>query len=634
MKGWIACALALTLGCFGKSTEFDRARANAQKAEAEESPDAGPSALPSLAGTPLGGMGELLMAQLDKPGPFDELRESPGFDDGAPHFAVIDLGGPVVEMQSVSWFSPPKGVELRVVAKRLRELGQNSQVKGAFVRFLELPISAAMAQDLRSLLAEFRADGARKLYCYTESASTQTYYVMSACDEIAMPKNGSLFFGGVAATPIHIRGLLDRFGVRPDFVTVGSYKGAAEALTRDAPSPQMVETLNGILDTAYATMVADVATDRKLSPAQVRAAIDRALFTADSAREAHLVDEVSSFSGFRDARLAESGWRHERWQDKSDTGLGQVMRFLGMGWARPMGSRIAVVYAVGNIVDGKGEGILGARGEIASGTLVPALRALGRDDGVEAVVLRIDSPGGSALASELIAEAVAEVKSRKPVVVSMGSVAASGGYYIAAGANKIFAQDNTLTGSIGVVGGKLVFGQTMARYGVRAYPMSRGKNAHLFSILEPWTGQERAAVLATMEKVYEVFVDRVAAGRKLSREQVLAVAQGRVWTGAVASSNGLVDAIGGLDAALAEARQLAGVGVDTAVEIYPPEPTLRDILVSFGQVRAPFGLSASTELLGELGLVEGRVVAGLVDQVLLLRETRILAAAFLPFSVH
>ncbi|MBT8494161.1 MAG: S49 family peptidase, partial [Deltaproteobacteria bacterium] len=243
-------------------------------------------------------------------------------------------------------------------------------------------------------------------------------------------------------------------------------------------------------------------------------------------------------------------------------------------------------------------------------------------------------PGGSALASELIAQEIAKLKAKKPVIVSMGSVAASGGYYISADATRIFAQGNTLTGSIGVVGGKLVLGRALARYGIRSYPRARGKNALLFSALQPWTAAEKKAVRDTMVRVYDVFVGRVAEGRGKTREQVLEVADGRVWTGAAAVDNGLVDELGGLDDAIAAARELANLGKDSALEIYPPEPTLRDILVSFGQVHAPFDRAIVSELLSALDPLEGQVLVRLLSQALSFQDSPVQATVLVPYVAH
>jgi protease-4 len=342
-------------------------------------------------------------------------------------------------------------------------------------------------------------------------------------------------------------------------------------------------------------MVETIAAERKLAPAAVKALIDTGLFPSEQALAARLVDQVASFEAFRDG-VIQAGWTklelEPEHKDKLQTML-KLARFVGaMPTARPTGAHVAVVYALGDIVDGDGDGVLGARQQIASHTMVAALHALTVDDDVKAVVLRIDSGGGSAQASELIWQAVAELKARKPVVVSMSDVAASGGYYIASGATKIFALPDTLTGSIGVVGGRIAPAGALAKVGVTTFPMGRGKHATMMANLGAWNDDERATIQASMEAVYKVFVGRVAAGRGKQPAEIQPIAQGRVWTGTRAKELGLVDALGGLDDALAEARSLGQVAAATDLEIYPPQPTLRDLLAGWGAVHVPFGLSA------------------------------------------
>ena len=256
---------------------------------------------------------------------------------------------------------------------------------------------------------------------------------------------------------------------------------------------------------------------------------------------------------------------------------------------------------------------------------------MGRDDKVAAIVLRINSGGGSANASEQIWQAVAEARESKPVVVSMGPVAASGGYYIAAGATKIFALPTTLTGSIGVVGGKLAMRGVADKLGVSVHEVHRGERALMWSAMDPWTTGERAAVQAMMERVYERFVARVAEGRKQTADQIKGVAEGRVWTGADAKGHGLVDELGGLADALAAARELGGVDPATALEVYPPEPTLRDIVASFED--GPPGLVSlgpALDLAAELDPQLAAAVTRQLRALLLLRESRVLAIGELP----
>jgi protease-4 len=369
---------------------------------------------------------------------------------------------------------------------------------------------------------------------------------------------------------------------------------------------------------------------RGLSREAAVAAVDEAIFVDDAAVKAKLVDAVAPWEAFVAEATAGKPWT--RTGDRMEGGMMAQMfalqRFLGMmPPERPDGPHVALVYAVGNVIDGKGSGIVGARQEIASRTLVATLDALAGEEDTKAVVLRVSSPGGSALASEQIWQAVERLGEKKPVVVSMGSVAASGGYFIAAGANKIFADATTLTGSIGVVGGKLVLGPALARFGVKSYEVHKGERALLWSSMQPWTSTEEAAVQALMETTYERFLGHVAAGRKQERDAVHEIAQGRVWTGADALDRGLVDALGGLDEAIAEARTLGSVPADAELEVYPGDPTLRDIVASLGVVQAS-PASALGSLLPVLDPVAAAEAKRLLDLVLDLRDARLWAVSF------
>jgi protease-4 len=250
-------------------------------------------------------------------------------------------------------------------------------------------------------------------------------------------------------------------------------------------------------------------------------------------------------------------------------------------------------------------------------------------------VLRIDSGGGSAQASELIWRAVGELRALKPVIVSMSDVAASGGYYIASGATKIFALDDTLTGSIGVVGGRIAPAAALAKLGVATFPIGRGKHATMMSSLQPWTADEKKLIEDTMKSVYTTFIARVAEGRHKTPAEVEPIAQGRVWVGTTAKQLGLVDEIGGLDAALAEARTLGKVDPATALEIYPPAPTLRDVIHGIGGVHAPFGLHASTAqeagaLIRDLDPRLAAAAERLVSLVMTFAATHVQTIAILP----
>jgi protease IV len=635
MRGRLLAVALLLVACNDQPSKLDGEGKGADPWGATSTKkDNGKAEDGALGGLDLEGMLEKIKDSVDTPGPYESPKKSSDFDEDKPHWGVLGVAGGVVEREAFSLTGGGRGTELRNLAMRLRGLAKNDKLQGLLLRVEDLDISMPDLVELRDAMQDFRA-AKKQLRCHAETASNATYLVLAACDRIALAPLGDIMITGPAAMPIHVKPLLDKLAINADFIHVGAYKGAAEPLTRDAPSKEMEETLGAILDRRYQSMVEDIAASRRIEPATVKTLIDTALFPADAALQAKLVDEVVAWEAFRDAVKAPWTKLEIEPDDKDQLqSMVKIARFLGaMPPDRPLGNHIAVVYAIGDIKDGDGDGVIGARQEIASHTLVAALRALAADDTVKAVVLRIDSGGGSAQASELIWASVEQLKAKKPVIVSMSDVAASGGYYIAAGATKIFAQANTLTGSIGVVGGHIAPAAALAKLGVNTFPMGRGKHATMMASLKPWTAEERALMQRHMEQVYTTFVSRVATGRKKSADQIQPLAQGRVWTGAKALELGLVDAIGGLDAALAEARKLAKVDADMALEVYPPSPTLRDLLAGWGQVHLPFGVSAEAGVLASLRALDPQVASAaerLLELVMSFRTTKIQTVAILP----
>lgn len=550
--------------------------------------------------SPLAGM---FASKLDQPGPYEEPRQSSDMTDGAKHVAVLELSGSIGELETISLFGGSTVQPLHEITDRIAALGKDANVSQVLLRTTDLDIDRVHADELRTSLLALKSAG-KQLGCHTERITDTGYHVLTACDYLAIAPLGEIVITGPAATPVHLKKLLDNVGVTADFLHVGAFKGAAEPLTREAPSPEMIETLEAIVEQAYASQLDAIESGRKLSHEQAIAAIDRGIFVADQAVTAKLADEVSTWEAYRDAARGAEPWKRARPPSK----MGDMMalqRFIGMlPPERPSEAHVALVYATGNVVDGSGGGVIGAREEIASRTLVAALRAVAADDKVSAVVLRVDSGGGSALASEQIWQATTELAAKKPLVVSMGAVAASGGYYISVGAKEIFASRDTLTGSIGVVGGKMVLKGGLDTLGIATFDVHRGARAQIWSSVRPWDEGERAAIQNLMESTYHVFTDRVASGRKLEPAAVEKIAQGRVWTGVDAKSRGLVDTLGTLDDAIARARELGSVGTDVALEVYPPQPTLRDLLASIGQVQAPLG--------GLAGALDGALAAASV----------------------
>lgn len=580
---------------------------------------AAPSAAPANPLGNLGPLGAMMASKLEAPGPYDPPKQSPDWDAGKPHWAALELRGEIGELTAMSLFGGAELVELHALLQRLDRLAADANVQGLLVRFTDVALDMATAEELRGALVAFKADGKRKLACHADEPANAVYYLMTACDRIGVQPVGGLQIGGPVAMPLHLRGLLDRLGVVPDFVHVGSFKGAAEPLTRTEPSKEMRETLTAIVDQAYLTMKTGIAEGRKLAPEAVAAAIDGAMFTADAAKTAGLVDAVATYEDFRAEQTGGAPWKQIKVKDSLAGGfdMEKLQAFLGLvPPRRPSERHVALVYALGGIVDGRGQGLVGARQQIAGRTLAAAIDNLAADDKVAAIVLRVDSGGGSAMASEQIWRALERANEKKPLVVSMGGVAASGGYYISCGADKIYALANTLTGSIGVVGGKVALGGMLDKIGVKSYAIGKGKRAAMWSGMTPWTADERTSVLAMMEDVYKTFLGRVAAGRGKTTDEIHAIAQGRVWTGAAAKERGLVDATGGLVDALADARQRAGVGPEVPLEVYPPEPTLKDLIEGFDPSPTLVRSALSGGLLAELRLGLGAAGLGLVTEAL------------------
>jgi protease-4 len=380
--------------------------------------------------------------------------------------------------------------------------------------------------------------------------------------------------------------LLGKLGVRADFIHMGAYKGAAEPLTREEFSGPVRENLTSLIDSLYDDMVTTIVKDRPLSVAQAKEIIDTGLLTATQAKKAGLIDRIAYPDTLRDELATTYDaeplvYVKNYGQKKVDTDFSGPMGFLklmqammgsGSSGKRDSGKKIAVVYAVGPIMTGKSQSDPFGSETMGSTTIVEALRKANDDKQVAAIVLRIDSPGGSALASDLIWHETQVID--KPIVASMGDTAASGGYYIAMGADKILATPGTVTGSIGVVGGKLAIRGLYKKIGITTETIQRGRNSGLFASSGRFTESQREVVTAMMEDVYRQFTTKAAEGRHMPHQKLVDLAGGRVYTGRQALANGLVDQLGSLDDAIEEAKQLAGIDKDAKVTIERlPEPT-------------------------------------------------------------
>lgn len=454
---------------------------------------------------------------------------------------------------------------------QLRKAKVDSRI-GAVMLDIDFPgIGWAKAEELREAIKDFRASG-KPAYAFMEIGTNKEYFIATAAEKIFLPPSGDLYVNGFAAEAMYYKGSLDKLGIETDVIRIGEYKTAPEQYTRKDMSPAQKEVINAILDEYFARYSGAIAESRKKSVEDVKAIIDNAPYHAADAQQQGLIDGAS----YRDQVF-------EELKNRLGYKEGDKIRTIGGGDYREIpsdslglnnGERIAVIYASGAINVGHSNRSPFGGEMIGSDTLVKAINDAADDSTIKAIVLRVDSPGGSALASDLMWHALENAKAKKPIVVSMADVAASGGYYISCNANKIVAQPSTITGSIGVFLGKPVLKGFYDWLGVSNEYVMRGKNAGIFRETEHWTDDERKKMQSQADKIYYTdFVPKVAKGRGKTDEQVNSVGQGHVWTGTQAKERGLVDEFGGLEKAIEVAKQLANLPADKDVKrVAFPEP--------------------------------------------------------------
>ena len=453
------------------------------------------------------------------------------------------------------------------------------------VIILDINMSGAgwgKSEEIRDAIADFRSSG-KPVYAYMEFATDKEYYIATACDKIYLAPPGELFINGLAADVLFFRGSLDKLGIYPDMVQVGKYKTAVETFTRKDMSDANREFMNALLDDLFNRYVEAAAKARGKSAEDMRAIIDDAPYSSARSKEMGLIDGVAYRDEIEKELKTKLGYKEsEELRVVRGSAYSQVEpESLGLD----KGEKIAVIYGTGNIGSGKSENSPGGEQSIGSDTLSKAIKDAGEDKSIKAIVIRVDSPGGSGLASDIIWHAVEGAKTKKPVVVSMSDVAASGGYYISTGAHKIVAEPSTITGSIGVFAGKPVLKGFYDWLGISNEYLLRGKQAGMFRESEKFTPEERTKFEEVVKRTYyEDFVPKVAKGRNKTPEYVDSVAQGRVWTGAQGMERGLVDEFGGLDRAVDVAKDLAKIPKDKGVHrvILPYPRTFLQELLSRG----------------------------------------------------
>ena len=450
----------------------------------------------------------------------------------------------------------------------IRDAGEDPRVAGLVVRIRPLSMGWAKAQEIRAALAKFKTSG-KPLHAYLElelSGGSLEYFVASVADRVHVPPGAAAPVTGLLAQFVFLGGVWEKLDIDMQVLKIREYKTFGDMLSEKTMTPWHREMANALLDSFYTQLVDAIAADRKLDPATVRKTIDAGPATPTELQAAGLVDDSQFLDDLRIALVGADG----KWLTGDDYAAGR----RPLPGAPAVRQHMAVIYGVGTVATGESESTPGGgSGSMGADTLVEAFRDAAADEDVSAIVFRIDSPGGSALAADLIWQAANAAREKKPVVVSMSDVAASGGYYIAAPATRVVADPGTITGSIGVVMAKPNVRGLLAKLGVNTVELQRGEMASMLSLTESFTPAQLVRLNATMDYVYDLFLERVASGRALDKARVNEVGRGRVWTGIQAQERGLVDELGGFLTAINVAKQAAGIPVDERVGLtfYPQQ---------------------------------------------------------------
>ncbi|MGM3308237.1 signal peptide peptidase SppA [Anabaena sp. WFMT] len=467
-------------------------------------------------------------------------------------------------------------ITLRKVIETLEKAQKDPRIVGIYIDATKSGAASGLGyaslKEIRQALDKFRGSG-KKIVAYGTDWNEREYYLSSVANNIVLNPVGLIEINGLSSQPMFLTGALQKYGIGVQVVRVGKFKGAVEPFILDKLSPENREQTQKLLDDVWGEWRTSVGTSRKIQPQKLQAIADnQAILEANTAKTNGLIDQVA----YLDQVVTDL--KKLTASDKDDKSFRQInisdyaeVSGKSMGVERNSENKIAIIYAEGEIVDGKGE-----TGEIGGDRFAQIFNQLRQDQDVKSVVLRINSPGGSATASEIIQREIKLTRQVKPVIVSMGDIAASGGYWIASDSNRIFAEPNTITGSIGVFG-VLFNGEKLANNnGITWDTVKTAKYADNQTVSRPKSPQELALYQRSVNRIYNMFINKVAQGRKLPQQKVAEIAQGRVWSGAAAKQIGLVDEIGGLNVAIEYAAKEAKLGNDWELQEYPRATTLQE----------------------------------------------------------
>jgi protease-4 len=479
----------------------------------------------------------------------------------------LERGMPEQSPSELGELFETKTPALRQLVSSIDRAARDESVNALVLQVSFLDAGWGRVQELRDAIERFKKSG-KPAYAHLEFAGNKEYYLASACTKVYAVPTALLDITGLRLDVTFFKGTLDKLGVQAQFTGVGRYKNAPNQFTETGFTEPHREQMEALADSLYGHYMSTVAAARGKTVPELQALVDQGPFDGWKAKEAGLVDELL-YADQLDERLQHADRVAPRTYLRSKSGFGFDSR-----------AKLALVYAVGDIVSGRSQDGLG--GSLAGAeTVAGALRKAREDASIKAIILRVDSPGGSGSASDIIWREVALARQKKPVIASFGDYAASGGYYVAMGSDAIVAEPGTITGSIGVFSGKFNLRGLYDKIGLSRETVTRGAHATFTSEYQPWSESEQGRMQAMNEAFYRDFVRKVAEGRHKTVEEIEAVAQGRVWTGTEAQRHGLVDHLGGLDVAVAVARDKAGIakGAEVSLVVLPePKGFLETIL--------------------------------------------------------
>lgn len=490
-----------------------------------------------------------------------------------PDYVLIELKGEIPEREAARGFLERrvpflrKGLTVEALSRHLKVIAGDPDVKGVVLHLGELQAALPKLQNIRAAIQRFQRRG-KRVVAYSSVLDLPRYYIGTAADELVIPESSTFNVKGLASQVVFLKDTLARLGVSSDIETMGEYKSGADPLRRSDMSDAHREVINAILDSFYDDLLEAMVDGRGLTRARIDELIDNAPWLPHETIDASLADTILYEDQLPEHLATGNGgvqiipWdqaqkslcRPYLWHGKQAVGVISLRGTIVTGESREVPVPVPVVSM-----------------QAGSDTLARAFRKAEEDPNIAAVVFHVDSGGGSALASDLIWREANRLREKKPVVAYMGDVAGSGGYYVLAGADHIVAQSATLTGSIGVIGGKIVTRGVYDRLNANWEIIQRGQHAVMDLPDDPYTEEERGKVLAQIQSIYELFKKRVAEGRRMNVDEVEEIARGRVWTGRQALDIGLVDELGDFQVALDRAKLLAGLPLDDTVPVVPVE---------------------------------------------------------------